>query len=554
MRSSVPLSHKLIAVVVAVATACGVYAFLRYREAQLASAAWLSFDSAVAQELDSSITGAPHPAVVLGQSILSDSVVAALVPQADLAASSAAQAIGAFRARLELTQPIAAGPLLVRYRDPDPGVAADTANAVAKVLVDWAPSPPSAAPPAANAQPAPAPVSTPAPTLAAPQQARAAKSSLAAALGELQAQLSAAGQRVGPESSLRSEHDRQRYLESQVHAAQQRLDALRHKFAHSGSASGAQARLDVIHHALALFWPSTTGLNTAGTSAAQLRYEREQLSRVIGVIEQQHQAAQREEAANSASAKPPPQPAAPPAPQPQPDPAAAVSSPLAPGANRNPLRLDQMARLPAPVAWWPSALIGCCCGLLYLGLAFARYHSADELDDELDEPKRSARSLYGLFDADEPVRAGSRAEWIEAYPVETSSLRRASFHFDQDSTSAPVPDQSPSPESMQRSTEDAVPGDLPKSGVVPKETDIAETASDADAVAPRRAPEEQNEIFHEKTVESSNSWEEEIRKNLSQTSVARMLDPQTIAEDVPASKGPARDAGTPPSEPDRLAG
>ena len=119
MYFSVPLGHKLIAAVIAVATACGIYAFLRYREAQVAFAAWLSFDSAVAQRLDPGVARIPHPAVVLGQSILSDSVVARLVPQADLASFSTAHAIGEFRTRLELSQPTA-GLLQIRYRDPDP--------------------------------------------------------------------------------------------------------------------------------------------------------------------------------------------------------------------------------------------------------------------------------------------------------------------------------------------------------------------------------------------------------------------------------------------------
>jgi hypothetical protein len=556
MYSSVPLGHKLVAVVVAVATAWGIYAFLRYGEAQVAFAAWLSFDSTVARRLDPGISRVPHPAIVLGQSILSDSVVARLVPQADPASFSTAQAIGEFRTRLELSQPTA-GLLLVRYHDPDPGQAAATANAVAKALAGWAPSTTSAPPPSANAVPVPvrAPGPTPAPASAAtPQHAPATEPSLAFALGELQVQLSAADQRVGPASSFRSEHDRQRYLESQVRAAQQKLDDLRSRFAHSGSASGAQARLDVIQHALALFWPSAAGINTAGTSEVQLDYERNQLTRDIGVFEQQQQAVQRVEAANSASVNPPSQQTAPLASQPQSAPEADVSSPPASGATRNPLHLEHMAGLPAPVAWLPSVLIGCFCGLLYWGLAFARYRSSRESDEQLDVPEESATSGYRLFDTDAPVRAGSPAEWIEAYPVETSSRRRAYFTFDPDSISASAPDQSPSPESVQRSTEDTVPDDLPKTAVVSTETGLAKTASDADAVAPLRAPEEQDEVCPEKIVGMANSWEEKILKNLSQTSVARMLDPQLVTEDVAAAKGPARDVAPPPSQPDRLAG
>jgi hypothetical protein len=213
-----------------------------------------------------------------------------------------------------------------------------------------------------------------------------------------------------------------------------------------------------------------------------------------------------------------------------------------------------MAGLPAPVAWWPSILIGCLCGLLYWGFAFARNRSSRESDDQLDLPEERAASVYGLFDTDERVAAGSRAEWVEAYPVETSPRRRAYFTFDPDPTSLPVSDQSPSLEPIQRLTEDIVSDDRPEIAVVRTETDLAETAPDAEAVAALRAAEEQAEVSQEKIAGTANSWEEEIRKNLSKTSVAGMLDPLPMTEDIAAAKGPARDAGLPPSEPGRLAG
>ena len=528
MRSSVPLRHKLIALFVAAATACGLYAFLRYREAQLASAASLSFDSAVAQQLDSSIARTPHPAVVFGQSTLSDSFIATVILQADLAAPSTAHDIGEFRTRIELTQPTASV-LWVRYRDPDPGQAVATANAVAKALADWVPPATSVPPPAA-----PAPV-------AAPQPAHAAEPSLASALGEWQAQLSAADQRAGPDSSLQSERDRQRYLESQVRAVQQKLGDLRNKFAQSGSASGGQARLDVIQNALAYFWPSTAGLNAAGTSEAQLDYERDQLTRDIGVVAQQRQAAQREESANSAAVN-------------QPAPATAVQSPPAPGATGNPLHLERMARLPAQVAWWPSALIGCFCGLLYWGLSFARYHSSSKSDDLLDLPEERAASIFHLSDTDAPVPADSGEVPVDADAVEIYRPKRAYFIFDPNPIPASVPDQSPSEEPIQGSTADTVPDSLPETVPVSTHADGSETASapEDDAVAPLPAPEQRHEIFTGGIVGRSDPWDEVIRVNLSQTDVARTLNSQTAVENAVA-KGPNRDEGPPPSEIDRLA-
>lgn len=556
MRSSVPLGHKLIAVVVAVATACGLYAFLRYREAQLAFAASLSFDSVIAEQLDPGITRAPHPAVVLGQTILSDSVVASLAPQAGPAASSTADAIGEFRTRVELTQPTA-GLLWVRYRDPDPAQAAATANTVAKALAGWEPSTTSASLPAANAQPVPAPGPKAAPPSksapasgAAPQHAPAGEPSLAAALGELHAQLSAANQRAGPESSLQSERDRQRYLESQVRAAQQKLGDLRSKFADSGSASGAQSGLTAIQRALALFWPSAAGLNTAGTSEAQLDYEREQLTRVIAVLEQRRLAAQREEAANPASANLPSQ-TAPPASQPQP--AAAVSSPSAADATSNPFHLERMAGLPARVVWWLPALIGCFCGLLYWGLAFARYRPSAESDDLLDLPAESARSPHRMITY-APVPADSHGEPVDAYPVKTSSHKRVSSTFDPDPSSAPAPDQSPSPEPVQGMTADTVLECLPETAIDSTHTDSSEITSVVNAVAPLRAPKEQGQVLQGQNVETADTWSDEIRKNLSQTDIARTLEVRIMAEEVAIAKGPARDEGGPPSQADRLTG
>ncbi len=535
------------------ATASGLYAFLLYREAQLALAASLSFDSSVARQLDPGIVRDPHPAVVLGQSILSDTVVARLVSQNSFAASPTIQDIGEFRTRVELTQP-SAGLLRVRYHDPDPGQATVAANAVAKALAEWAPSAASAPVSAANIQPAPerGPKLAP-PSAPAPQNSPAAEQSLAAALGKLQAQLSAADKQAGLESSLLSEHDRQKYLESQVRAAQLELDDLRNQFANSDSALGEQARLDAIQHALAAFWPSAAGLNTAGTSQAQLDYEREQLTRAIRVIELQQQATQRVEAANSTSVNPPSQPAVPLASRAQPVPAADATSPPASGAAANPLHLERMAGPPATVVWWPSALTGCCCGLLYWGLAFARFRSDPESDDLLDLPQPTARSANRLLNIDSAVLVDSRPKWIEADPAETSALKGSYFNIDPDSSSAPAPAPPLSTESIQNSTAIIVSESPPETARVPNHTVAAQTDSAADSDAAPRTPEQQNGVFHEQIGETVGHWDEEIHKLLSQTTVARMFEPQCAAEDT-AAEGPVRDVGSPPPEPDRLTG
>jgi hypothetical protein len=506
-------------VVVALAAGCGLYTFLRYREAQLASAAALSFDSAGARALDSGIMAAPNPAVVLGQSILSDSAAAELAPKAGLAASSTAIAIGEFRARLELTQPVD-GLLLVRYRDSDPGQAIDIANAVAEALATWTPSAGSAPPPAANAQPAPAsnpapaPVPNPAPASDESHHTPPAGPSLAAALADLQAQLSSANQRVDTGASLQSGHDRQRYLESQVRAAQQKLGDLRKKSAHSGTAGG-QTGLEAIQHALADFWPSAAGLNTAGTSGAQLRYEREQLARDILIVEQQRKAALLAEAANPVPAAAPPQAAAPAAPQPQPAPMPDVPSSPAPGTVGNPLHLERTARLPAPIDWWPSALVGCACGLLYWGLVFASYRFRPEPDEFFDSYDDGAPYGYSRFDDDQPDPDES------LFPDTSQTAARHPFRDSPHGTSAD-----------------------PNLGQMP------ETPSSVNAVATARSSEEQDDAFRGRNDESD-PWGDKIRQNLSQTTVGRTFDTPNPREESGGPKGPARDASEPPSQANR---
>jgi hypothetical protein len=537
--SSVPLGHRLIAVVAAVVICCGLHAFLWYCGVRSAFAASLSFDSTVAQQLDPRIALTVHPAVVFAQSVLSDSVVSRLVPQDAFTASSTASAIGEFRTRLELTQPTT-GLLLVRYRDPDSNQAVETANAIAKVLAGWAPSTTGDTAQKANPRAAHAPASP------APQGTITAESSLASALEELQVQLSAADQRVSPQSSLRSEHDRQRDLESDVRALQQKVDGLGNKFATGHSASGAQVHLDIIQHAFALFWPSAAGLNTAGTSTAQLDYERGQLTHLIGVVKQQQQAAQRAEAANSASNYPSSKQPAPFAPESTSGLAADVPLLHASGATGNPLHLEHTAALPTRVVWWPSVLIGCSGGLLYWGLAFARFRSSRESDDQTGLPEESATFIFPRFDTDAQVRSDSDAKPADPHPVRTSTLKRSFFEFDSDSTY-----QSASPEPAQGATADNV-TDLPEAGAVSTDHDLAQITSDAEV--PSHAPGEQNQASPEGMVGMADSWEEEIRKNLSQTSVAHMLDQEPIAEDVVDVKGPARDVGARPPESDRLAG
>ncbi len=222
-----------------------------------------------------------------------------------------------------------------------------------------------------------------------------------------------------------------------------------------------------------------------------------------------------------------------------------------------------MAGLPAQVVWWPSALIGCFCGLLYWAIAFARHRSSAESDDLLDQSDETAPPPYCFINTAPPAPADSGAEPLGAHPSRTSSRRRASFDPDPDSNSESVPDQSPPPEPTHASATDTVRDIPPETAVAPMQPGSAQSDSVADAVAPVPAPKQQDEVFprkeqdevlQERFLETADPWGEKIRRNLSQTTIARKLDAPATSEEIGAGKGPARDNGHPPSQPDRRAG
>jgi hypothetical protein len=188
------------------------------------------------------------------------------------------------------------------------------------------------------------------------------------------------------------------------------------------------------------------------------------------------------------------------------------------------------------MVWWPSALIGCSCGLLYWGLAFILYRSS---------PKPAE-----LFDPSVP--SSSREAPEDAYPAVGSSRRRAPFIYDPVSISASVPDESTSPEPVQGAIADTVFNSLAETAVVPTPIDMTETAFAADAVDHLRAPDEPEDASREKIAEMADPWRAEICKNLSQTTIARTMDAGTWAEEI-AAKIPAREVAPPPSRPTRLA-
>jgi hypothetical protein len=133
-RLAIPLGHKLIAALIAIAVAVGLHAWFARNAGPSATVADLSFDTAAARRIDPGLADAPTPAVAIAQSFLTDQAVAALSKSAYLSTSAMNARVGEFRARLELTQP-SAHLLRVQFHDPDPAKSAVTANAIANDLV-----------------------------------------------------------------------------------------------------------------------------------------------------------------------------------------------------------------------------------------------------------------------------------------------------------------------------------------------------------------------------------------------------------------------------------
>lgn len=478
--SGVPLGHKFFAFLLAVAVAAGVFAWQRRHATQSASAALLSFDPAAAQKLDPGLAQSSEPASALAQSILTDPVVANLAQPAYLASSQMPARIGEFRSRLALSQP-SQKTLRVQFTDPDPAKSMATANAVAKVLADWspltpapasvaAPAPttaPAAAPtpaPSAQTQP-PAPAPPPPPKPAANDQDRAGPS-LAASLGELEKPLSSASRELDEHStSGHSRHYRelasysqsrqQQLLNTQVRAAEKKLADLRTRFSGSSALPGAKTRLDQIQQALSSIWPASAsrqslrahGFNAAGTSASQLREERDQLTQAIAVIEKQRTALEAQEAAEpsaaqsepipgastpapSASATPPPSsisesnvPASAPAASQLPAPA----SDATPQSSEHPLALLHLAKPAPPTPLAPSLIAGLICGFLYWAATAGRYRSAST-EDESSYEEAAAPASFRFITPNEPVAPPQPSKDKES--VAAASWHRAAFVYD----------------------------------------------------------------------------------------------------------------------------
>lgn len=551
-----PLGQKVFAFLLAIAVAAGVFSWQHRHATQATNAAVLSFDPAAAQHIDPGLTQAAQPAVALAQSILTDPVIATLSKQAYLASSDMNSRIGEFRSRLVLSEP-SPKVLDVQFTDADPAKSAATANAVAKALAAWTPASAAAAAPL-PAVPTPSPAPAPAP--AKKPSATQSGPSLSASLGELGKQLSTTNRELDQLGSTRNTKGRrghhghepssyiqarqQQLLNTQIRAAERKLDDLRAQY--TASSPGAKARLEQIRQALVSIWPAGArqsahgqGFNAAGTSTRQLREEREELTRAIAVVEKQRHAIQAEEAAASpAPQESAQQPAAPapssalsesnlPSSTPAPSQTPATTAPATADSSLHPLTLLQPANSAPHTPLWPAAVAGLLCGLLYLSIAAWRSRPAHDDEAPYEDIRPTPPSGFRFITTDEPTAPTSPSEDAVA-PVPS---RRASFTYE-----PPAPESAPS-DAPAVSAPPANPDEPPSPTEQARITDDLQTSPHSENVAEMRDP-----------------WAQEIRKNLSQTTFARMLgsDPAAATEDAPDTE--TDDSPRRSTRSDRMAG
>ncbi len=558
---SVPLGHKFIAVLLAAAAGFGIHTWLERRAVETANTAELSFSLHAARRLDAGFVHASAPAVVFAESVLSDQRIADLSKPAYLSTSGMMSRVGEFRSRLDLTQP-SPEVLQVRFRDPDPAKAVQTANTIADALVAWSPSPdaPSALtepataattqpaaqqPPATKATPAPAltPVPAPAkkPVTATKSQATnsnegtGSSSPLAASLEQLQTQLSSTSRQIeegasagharpGYEGRAYAESEQQHLLKAQVHDAEKKVSDLRSQY---GSGPSAQ-RLGAIQQALS----SVLAGGSVGVSASQLRRERDGLTRAIAVVQTQRAAIEKEAGASAESSPAPATPApsesnaagaeqspAPSAPkssaisesdlgksgsaapassQPQPP---SSDEPFEDPSLANPFRMEKVAGAAAPIQWWPAAAGGVGCGLLYWLLAAMISGRRDD-----DTGYAEDNVSYGRFiTSDAPVTHVAPApEPAPVHVAERDSYRRASFTWDP----GPLGNAARAESSAAVKVEAAPAGDSPE----------------ATATHPSDEASTGREAFHQEKAENVveiDPWADLVQKALSETDIGR---------------------------------
>ena len=237
-----PLRQRLVAGGIAVVIGSGLFLWSRYGGTALATTAVLSFDAGAARQVDPGVMNAhaKGPAVALAQSILSDEAVRELAKQAGVSFGSNKSEVTEFRSRLDLAQ-TSASLLRVNYKDTDKKRSAAVANAVAYLLVGWIPT---SVGPAATSPPSQPGAPSAEPAFVKSGRWRRSLHAQSRELRELERKLTGVDRKLtaldrhgvapqqvnvaAPPSS--TDDEQRRTLESQLSAAQKKLDDLRARY------------------------------------------------------------------------------------------------------------------------------------------------------------------------------------------------------------------------------------------------------------------------------------------------------------------------------------
>jgi hypothetical protein len=511
----VPMGHKLIALLIAGGIAFGGHAWQQRQAALSADAAQLSFNGVDARSIDSGLATAHDSAVVLAQSVLTDSVVEQLSASAPLASTSLPSRLGEFRSHLQLTQ-VSGSALNVRFTGPDNIPSDSTADTIAQAIAKatfsayGAPLVSAQTPP----QSAPAPVRAappkPAKSAAAPKSS-ANSTALAAPLGDLDALLSstrrdldriafagAGGRRPSDPARFR-ESDQQHLLKARVSAAEQKINQIRSSSAAQDLPRAAAAQLAEIQHAVASIISGgkagAHGYRSVGVDAAQVRRERAQLDDAIATVHRERLALQQEagnqadSGGDTASSTPPAATSTADLPAQQ-DAAPAAQPPATGDLLPNPFTFAENAAPPTPSPWWRIAAIGMICGLLYWTFAALPERETDYGQGDMPEPIYTGSNLITPPSSPAPRREPEAVSPIaprtapQAAPQAVPALfsltreeddlerhsRRASFRFEPAGPQVRIPEQivaqkesavQPAEESAVKPAEELAPAEEP---------------------------------------------------------------------------------------------
>jgi hypothetical protein len=385
-----PLRQRLVAGGIAVVIGSGLFFWSRYGATPPATMAVLLFDADAARQVDPGVmtAHAKGPAVALAQSILSDEAVRGLAKQAGVTLGSNKSEVAEFRSRLVLAQ-TSETLLRVNYKDTDKKHSAAVANAVANLLVAWMPASviptPASAAPTVTSAPARPGARSAEPAFAKSGRWRHSLHSQSHELRELEKKLAGMdrkltaldGHAVAPQQAnvavppSSTDDEQRRTLESQLGAAQKRLDELRARYTDEyPDVESTKDDITDIRRTLASLPPVSNEAERAASPPKpdadandQLRVERARLIEAI-LVEKRREAGQRDQTPSSMG-----------------DSASAVqtvSPPLTGQTWQPPFRLVRLAGDAASGqsesgALWYWPLAGILGGLMYSGVAMWRY-------------------------------------------------------------------------------------------------------------------------------------------------------------------------------------